>query len=688
MYGLESLIVIVCLGVIGGSIIRLIMSISSNTRIKSIQEQLDRMERAMMRKTENQALAKEEAVCHETETPGAAEVPVPNENDENVPEPALRNEEPPGVVTEQAETPPPLEQIETSSCDAMTEIIGEVETPPPLPSQTFEPTALDRALAKAWNWFIIGEEFRKPGESWEYAAATHWLLRLGIFTVLAGVAFFLKYSIETGLMGPLGRVSLSLLAGIALIVGGVRQLFKKYHLLGQGLTGAGFVMLYFSFYAASSLYHLMPEPAAFAAMICVTAGAGVLSVRYQSIGIALLGMAGGYVTPIMVDSGASGNTAFFYAYVLLLGVGVLGISLMRRWPLLNMLGMLAAYGLTFLYCGRSHTGAQLLGDLAFLSAIHLLYLLSIVMIHLRKKIMTGGIEWMAIFFNVGIYWSWVFMLFQPAYGKEETGLVSLAMSAVYVALVYLCFKRKLLDQTLITLFILLAVVFLAMTPVLMLSGDWLTLAWCLQALAMFALAQRTGQTFLGKIAVALFAMASVRGMTVDLVRLYDTARPWLLEGTAFWQAAGTRLVLFGVLPASLITAWRMARKHQNAPIVMGLILVQVWVYLTLESALIARVYAQGFRSGAVTLVWTLFAFALLFAGIRLRGQWLRWAGLGLFALTLAKLLMFDLSELATLYRIIAFISTGVVLVLGSFVYLKYKNLIDTEGESVSEGTKE
>ena len=72
-------------------------------------------------------------------------------------------------------------------------------------------------------------------------------------------------------MGPLGRVALSLAAGVTLIVLGVRLLFKRYHLLGQGLAGAGFVMLYFAFYAASVLYHLMPLSAAFGLMACVTA---------------------------------------------------------------------------------------------------------------------------------------------------------------------------------------------------------------------------------------------------------------------------------------------------------------------------------------------------------------------------------------------------------------------------------
>jgi uncharacterized membrane protein len=553
-----------------------------------------------------------------------------------------------------------------------------VQSPPP-PA----PTSAEALLEKAWNWLVIGEEYRQPGVSWEYAAATNWLLRIGLLVMLAGIAFFLKYSIEKGLMGPLGRVALSLAAGVGMICFGVRLLFRRYHLLGQGLAGAGFVTLYFAFYAASGMYHLLGQGPAFALMACVTVAAGVLAVTYQSAMIAVLGLVGGYATPVMIgDSGA--GPLFFYSYVLLLGCGVLGVSVVRRWPALNVLGMLAAYLLAFLYCGRHLGQAQLLRGLLFLSGIHLLYLLSVVLINIRKRLPTTGVEWAAVFLNAGLYWCWVFLLFKPAFGKQETGLVALGLTAVYVALVYACVARKLSDKGLIGLFLALAAVFLALSPVLMLSGDWLTLAWCLQALAMLWLAERTGSGLLGQMAFALFALACARGMAWDLRRLYDTLQPESLRGAAFWRAAGLRLLTYGALPASLLAAWRLKRANAAAAQVLGLVLAQVWLYVTLETGAVARVYAPAFRHSAVTVAWTLFAFALLFAGIRLRGPRLRWCGLGLFAAAVGKLLVLDLAGLDTLYRIVAFISVGVLLVLGSFVYLKYKALFEPDVQHIAQ----
>ena len=540
-----------------------------------------------------------------------------------------------------------------------------------------EPSPAERMIEKAWNWLVIGEEYRQPGVSWEYAVATNWLLRIGLLVVLAGIAFFLKYSIEKGLMGPLGRVALSVAVGFSLIGFGVRMLLKKYHLLAQGLVGAGFITLYFALYAASGMYHLLTQGAAFALMACVTVAAGLLAVHYQSVLIAVLGLVGGYATPVMIG-GASSGAMFFYAYVLLLGCGVLGVSLVRRWTVLNVLGMLAAYSLAFLFCERHHSQAQLVRDLLFLSAIHLLYLLSVVLINIRKRLSTTGVEWSALFLNAGLYWCWVLILLKPVFGKEQAGLITLGVAATYAALAYVCLQRKLMDKGLICLFIGLAAVFLAMSPVLMLSGEWLTMAWCLQALAMVWVAHKTGNGALGKLAVALFALACVRGMCWDLGRLYDTLHPAALRGAAFWKAAGLRALTYGVLPAALLAAWRLQRPSAASAKLLGLVLVQAWLYASLETHVIAAVYAPAFQDSAVTVAWTLFAFALLFTGIRVRGQWLRWCGLGLFAVAVGKLLVLDLAGLDTLYRIVAFISIGVLLVLGSFVYLKYRALFEPD----------
>ena len=52
----------------------------------------------------------------------------------------------------------------------------------------------------------------------ESRIGSHWLNRVGISAVLIGVSYFLKYAFDNNWIGPAGRVTIGLLAGIAAIL--------------------------------------------------------------------------------------------------------------------------------------------------------------------------------------------------------------------------------------------------------------------------------------------------------------------------------------------------------------------------------------------------------------------------------------------------------------------------------------
>jgi uncharacterized membrane protein len=72
-----------------------------------------------------------------------------------------------------------------------------------------------------------------------------------------------------------------------------------------------------------------------------------------------------------------------------------------------------------------------------------------------------------------------------------------------------------------------------------------------------------------------------------------------------------------------------------------------------------------------------------------RGIWrkrkvLRLLGITLFGVTLVKLFIFDLGDISKLGKIIAFVGLGVLLLVISFLYQKFKDVI--LGEDSTEGT--
>ncbi|MEI7660562.1 MAG: DUF2339 domain-containing protein [Bacteroidota bacterium] len=95
---------------------------------------------------------------------------------------------------------------------------------------------------------------------------------------------------------------------------------------------------------------------------------------------------------------------------------------------------------------------------------------------------------------------------------------------------------------------------------------------------------------------------------------------------------------------------------------------------------------QSYKLG-LSILFGIYALLLIVIGIRRKKVHLRIGALVLFAATLIKLLLYDIAYLNTISKTIVFVSLGVLLLISSFLYTKYRKLIfgDHE-ENHDEGT--
>lgn len=90
--------------------------------------------------------------------------------------------------------------------------------------------------------------------------------------------------------------------------------------------------------------------------------------------------------------------------------------------------------------------------------------------------------------------------------------------------------------------------------------------------------------------------------------------------------------------------------------------------------------ADSYKLG-LSILWGVYALLLIILGIVKRKQHLRIGAIVLFALTLVKLFLYDIADLDTISKTVVFVSLGILLLIISFLYNKYKNLIFENGES-------
>ncbi|WP_394746789.1 DUF2339 domain-containing protein [Spongiimicrobium salis] len=88
---------------------------------------------------------------------------------------------------------------------------------------------------------------------------------------------------------------------------------------------------------------------------------------------------------------------------------------------------------------------------------------------------------------------------------------------------------------------------------------------------------------------------------------------------------------------------------------------------------------QSYKLG-LSILWGLYAVMLIVLGIWNKKQYLRISAMILFAITLIKLFVYDIASSSTLSKTIVFVALGILLLIISFLYNKYKNLISEEHE--------
>jgi uncharacterized membrane protein len=222
------------------------------------------------------------------------------------------------------------------------------------------------------------------------APAINWEQFLGVkgFAYAAGLAFFLgiafaiKYSFDHNLISPELRMGFGFLTGVVLLIGGSwLQRRKQYTVGAQTLCATGVGILYAVTFACRSIYHfeffgLLPT---FLLMALITTTAFLLAIRLDAMVVAILGMLGGFLTPILLSIGQD-NPPGLFGYIAILDAGLIVVALNRRWFFLTALAaggtafMQIGWAGKFFETGKYFEGDKILVALAVLLGFNVLYL--------------------------------------------------------------------------------------------------------------------------------------------------------------------------------------------------------------------------------------------------------------------------------------------------------------------------
>ncbi|MDH4478125.1 MAG: DUF2339 domain-containing protein, partial [Verrucomicrobiaceae bacterium] len=163
---------------------------------------------------------------------------------------------------------------------------------------------------------------------------------IGGLALFFGIVFFVKYAFERDLIPPTVRIASGYTTAAVLMAAGYwfRQR-QAYRVLTQTLSATGILAFYGVTYAAHAWYQFPAFTTAFTfvLMALITAVAFITAIRAKAEVVAVLGLAGGFLTPALVSSGQD-QPLILFSYIALLNLGLAALAWREKWWRLLPLG--------------------------------------------------------------------------------------------------------------------------------------------------------------------------------------------------------------------------------------------------------------------------------------------------------------------------------------------------------------
>ncbi len=383
-----------------------------------------------------------------------------------------------------------------------------------------------------------------------------------------------------------------------------------------------------------------------------------------------------------IASGGGVLFLFFAAHVLV----ITGSVLRSGWTigLPAMMGASALYLLIWqaAYMKPSQHGMAFLFTAGFYA-----YFLALPMLVPFARWREAWLPWLTSALSGPAFFLPFYFVYHDSFGTASIGLLPLGLAAVSglaLRVVSARFTESAGDALsarlrlrYLALFSAVALWFIAVAIPLQLDRQWITLGWAIEGMALCWLFGRLPHRGLPIFASILFALVGIRLLLNPEVLSYQE------RGVPFFNWI---LYTYGVATACCLIGQSLLRRASDDAVVRRLadgiafngLLLGFWL-VNLEIldyfSVGPTIALSGHRGYAVKLAlsagWGLYAIILLVVGVAKDLKPLRYLSLAFLMLTVAKVFLYDLSELGGIFRVFSFLGLAVGLILVSLFYQRF-----------------
>jgi uncharacterized membrane protein len=503
----------------------------------------------------------------------------------------------------------------------------------------------------------------RPGETFEDLLGGRILAVVGGLTILIGVVFFLVIAVDRGWIGVEARVALAFAGSTLLLAAGVFVYERR------GQTDAAVVAvatalasLYASLTYATAAKDVVGAEAGLLVAAIIGAAGAAIAIRWSSQIVAAFALLGALAAPVLVDSGTSTLSLAFTSVALAATVAVL---VWQRWGWLALGAfVLTAPQLAFWADDRD----GLLLPLLVLALFWCAFVIAAIGYELRVptsklRVSSASVLLLNAALTAGLGWA----LIDDRGSSDGATTWILAVTVAYILLGAFGFRQR-MSAEIAALLVAIGVALSGVTLALALDGPALVVGWSAEAVILTWVAGRTGEQRALVFALGFLGLAALHTVS-------DEAPPnALLDGVDSLGPALAATLSVGV-----------------AALLMGLLVDRrdLWMLLFATSG-VAFVYAASLgivdliqgdqveRSQTAQVVlsafWAGLGLVAIVVGLVRDVRELRYGGLVLLGLGVAKLFLYDLAELNEIYRVLSFVAVGLLLLTGAYAYQRVRSM--------------
>ena len=541
-----------------------------------------------------------------------------------------------------------LEQVQRP---VVNEVVAEqVMSDPVRPTQSIPAPSID-------TYQPIEYEQNDPLSKFYTWVKQDFMLKLGAFLLLMASVWFVSYAFAENWIGPMGRISLGLIVGAALLALGTWRISTFKH-QGGIFTVLGGTVVILTLFAAREIYDFFTPASALTLMFFTVVFMTFVSVRYQSKSLAMATLLLGSIAPLLTNPPTPDITGLF-TYLLIVAVGTLWVVWLTGWTSLILTSLIITYiySLPFLFESQSETPTVMAFVFIFVSLYYGANIVSLVRRHGegKKHMVTHTLTALgtAIFLV-----SWVL----TEVAEEWQSLICVAWAIIFAMGTYVVYSYT-ANYMAFYLYASTSAALIGVATAIELSGPALTIAYILE---------------ISFVVLASIKVIARKDLVIKVSLLYIL--PLMLSLESLTNGAWYREIPFADLSVLLLMA--------GVSFAMGYLIIQMPGSKDNEHENIfpsLLMFAGGFY--AVAIVWlvthavipydaatllslvtyTVTGILLMIISRSNGSDELKWAGSILIGLVIARLLLIDVRMLSLEGKVVTFLVLGALLVSTSFM---------------------